>query len=61
VRRYREPAFALRIDDFGAGYSMLDRDLALEPEYPQADKYSYFARPPADTVTAGDFVKALGL
>lgn len=37
VKRYREAGARIAIDDFGAGYSQLDRVLALEPDILKLD------------------------
>ena len=37
VQRYRAAGIRIAIDDFGAGYSMLDRVLALEPDILKLD------------------------
>ncbi|MGS8556575.1 EAL domain-containing protein, partial [Salmonella enterica subsp. enterica serovar Soahanina] len=37
VARYREAGARIAIDDFGAGYSQLDRVLALQPDILKLD------------------------
>lgn len=60
VRRYREAGIRIAIDDFGAGSSMLDRVLALEPDILKLD-IQLFRRAASGTGNSGDFVKALAL
>ena len=60
VRRYREAGIRIAIDDFGAGYSMLDRVLALEPDILKLD-IQLFRQAASGNGNSGDFVKALAL
>lgn len=60
VRRYREAGIRIAIDDFGAGSSMLDRVLALEPDILKLD-IQLFRRAASGKGNSGDFVKALAL
>ncbi|MFN3580195.1 MAG: EAL domain-containing protein, partial [Pseudomonas sp.] len=60
VRRYREAGIRIAIDDFGAGYSMLDRVLALEPDILKLD-IQLFRQAANGSASSGDFIKALAL
>lgn len=60
VKRYREAGIRIAIDDFGAGYSMLDRVLALEPDILKLD-IQLFRKAASGTGNSGDFVRALAL
>lgn len=60
VQRYREAGIRIAIDDFGAGYSMLDRVLALEPDILKLD-IQLFRQAASGNGNSGDFVKALAL
>lgn len=60
VQRYRQAGIRIAIDDFGAGYSMLDRVLALEPDILKLD-IQLFRRAASGTGNSGDFVRALAL
>ncbi|BAP44592.1 diguanylate phosphodiesterase [Pseudomonas sp. StFLB209] len=56
VRRYREAGARIAIDDFGAGYSQLDRVLALQPDILKLDMRLFQAAarggPSSDVVRA---------
>tara|TARA_B100001105_G_scaffold24324_1_gene17151 strand:- start:53 stop:1216 length:1164 start_codon:yes stop_codon:yes gene_type:complete len=60
VQRYRAAGIRIAIDDFGAGYSMLDRVLALEPDILKLD-IQLFRQAAAGNGNSGDFVRALAL
>tara|TARA_Y100001970_G_scaffold264015_1_gene350118 strand:- start:2847 stop:4010 length:1164 start_codon:yes stop_codon:yes gene_type:complete len=60
VQRYRAAGIRIAIDDFGAGYSMLDRVLALEPDILKLD-IQLFRQAAAGNSNSGDFVRALAL
>lgn len=60
VKRYREAGIRIAIDDFGAGYSMLDRVLALEPDILKLD-IQLFRKAASGKGNSGDFVRALAL
>ncbi|SDS46950.1 EAL domain, c-di-GMP-specific phosphodiesterase class I (or its enzymatically inactive variant) [Halopseudomonas xinjiangensis] len=60
VQRYRQAGIRIAIDDFGAGYSMLDRVLALEPDILKLD-IQLFRKAASGTGNSGDFVRALAL
>lgn len=60
VRRYREAGIRIAIDDFGAGYSMLDSVLALEPDILKLD-IQLFRKAARGSGNSGDFVRALAL
>jgi EAL domain-containing protein (putative c-di-GMP-specific phosphodiesterase class I) len=60
VQRYREAGIRIAIDDFGAGYSMLDRVLALEPDILKLD-IQLFRKAAAGNISSGDFIRALAL
>ncbi|WP_370599801.1 EAL domain-containing protein [Pseudomonas nitroreducens] len=57
VARYREAGARIAIDDFGAGYSQLDRVLALQPDILKLDMRLFQAA--ARGGPSGDVVKAL--
>lgn len=57
VARYREAGARIAIDDFGAGYSQLDRVLALQPDILKLDMRLFQAA--ALGGPSGDVVKAL--
>lgn len=59
VARYREAGARIAIDDFGAGYSQLDRVLALQPDILKLDMRLFQAA--ALGGPSGDVVKALAL
>ena len=60
VQRYRQAGIRIAIDDFGAGYSMLDRVLALEPDILKLD-IQLFRKAASGNGNSGDFVRALAL
>lgn len=60
VQRYRQAGIRIAIDDFGAGYSMLDRVLALEPDILKLD-IQLFRKAASGSGNSGDFVRALAL
>lgn len=60
VKRYREAGIRIAIDDFGAGYSMLDRVLALQPDILKLD-IQLFRQAASGNGNSGDFVRALAL
>ncbi len=57
VARYREAGARIAIDDFGAGYSQLDRVLALQPDILKLDMRLFQAA--ARGGPSGEVVKAL--
>lgn len=57
VSRYREAGARIAIDDFGAGYSQLDRVLALQPDILKLDMRLFQAA--AKGGPSSDIVKAL--
>ncbi|WP_165679413.1 EAL domain-containing protein, partial [Metapseudomonas otitidis] len=57
VARYREAGARIAIDDFGAGYSQLDRVLALQPDILKLDMQLFQAA--ARGGPSGEVVKAL--
>lgn len=57
VARYREMGIRIAIDDFGSGYSQLDRVLDLQPDILKLDMRLFQAA--ARGGTRGDLVKAL--
>ncbi|WP_337056633.1 EAL domain-containing protein [Pseudomonas sp. USHLN015] len=57
VARYRQAGARIAIDDFGAGYSQLDRVLALQPDILKLDMQLFQA--PARGGPSGEVVKAL--
>lgn len=57
VARYREAGARIAIDDFGAGYSQLDRVLALQPDVLKLDMQLFQAA--ARGGPSGEVVKAL--
>ncbi|WP_263144352.1 EAL domain-containing protein [Pseudomonas alcaligenes] len=57
VARYREAGARIAIDDFGAGYSQLDRVLALEPDILKLDMRLF--QEAARGGASGEVVKAL--
>jgi len=57
VRRYREAGARIAIDDFGAGYSQLDRVLALQPDILKLDMRLF--QEAARGGPSGEVVKAL--
>lgn len=59
VARYREAGARIAIDDFGAGYSQLDRVLALQPDILKLDMQLFQAA--ARGGPSGEVVKALAL
>ena len=59
VRRYREVGARIAIDDFGAGYSQLDRVLALQPDILKLDMRLFQAA--ARGGPSSEVVKALAL
>ncbi len=59
VARYRQAGARIAIDDFGAGYSQLDRVLALQPDILKLDMRLFQAA--ARGGPSGDVVKALAL
>ncbi|MFJ4143222.1 EAL domain-containing protein [Pseudomonas sp. NPDC089734] len=59
VKRYREAGARIAIDDFGAGYSQLDRVLALQPDILKLDMRLFQAA--ARGGPSSDVVKALAL
>ncbi|MDH1261589.1 MULTISPECIES: EAL domain-containing protein [unclassified Pseudomonas] len=59
VARYREAGARIAIDDFGAGYSQLDRVLALQPDILKLDMRLFQAA--ARGGPSGEVVKALAL
>lgn len=60
VQRYRQAGVRIAIDDFGAGHSMLDRVLALEPDILKLD-IQLFRNAASGSGNSGDFVRALAL
>ncbi|HDZ57414.1 MAG TPA: EAL domain-containing protein [Pseudomonas xinjiangensis] len=60
VQRYRQAGVRIAIDDFGAGYSMLDRILALEPDILKLDIQS-FRKAASGNGSNRDFVRALAM
>ncbi|MDG1580378.1 EAL domain-containing protein [Pseudomonas sp. GOM6] len=59
VSRYREAGARIAIDDFGAGYSQLDRVLALQPDILKLDMRLF--QEAARGGPSGEVVKALAL
>ena len=59
VARYREAGARIAIDDFGAGYSQLDRVLALQPDILKLDMRLF--QEAARGGPSGEVVKALAL
>ena len=59
VTRYREAGARIAIDDFGAGYSQLDRVLALQPDILKLDMRLF--QEAARGGPSGEVVKALAL
>ncbi|MEE3916243.1 EAL domain-containing protein [Pseudomonas viridiflava] len=59
VERYRQAGARIAIDDFGAGYSQLDRVLALQPDILKLDMRLFQAA--AKGGPSSDVVKALAL
>ncbi|SDK10499.1 EAL domain, c-di-GMP-specific phosphodiesterase class I (or its enzymatically inactive variant) [Pseudomonas indica] len=59
VARYREAGARIAIDDFGAGYSQLDRVLALQPDILKLDMRLFQAA--ARGGPSGEVVKALAM
>jgi EAL domain-containing protein (putative c-di-GMP-specific phosphodiesterase class I) len=59
VKRYREAGARIAIDDFGAGYSQIDRVLSLQPDILKLDMRLFKAA--ARGGISGEMVKALAL
>lgn len=60
VRAYREAGMRVAIDDFGAGYTMLDMVITLEPDIIKLD-IGRFHRAVSGHAGSSEFVKSLAL